>query len=405
MGLYGIIWTIAGATGPILGGLFTQYISWRFIFWTNLPFAGLAFLLLLFFLDVHNPRTSLKAGMKAVDWLGTVTILGLMVMLLLGLDFGGATFPWNSPTVIGLIIAGCCMGGFFLWSEKSFAKYPLMPLSLFTTKSNIACLLVAFFQDFVSNLSHTVLLTNQSQVWAATEYYLPLYFQSALVASPLRSGTLLLPIVVSESLTGVMCGIYIHRTGSYVSLIWIGTVLLTIGSSLYTTFNEHTAMAQIVAFQIIAGLGTGLLFTPPSLALQAHVKQDDTATAISTMQFVKNFATCLSVVTGGVIFQNGMTGHQDEFLDAGLSRNLTLALTGDNAAANVILVGDISDRGQQLFVRHAFAQSLRSIWILCASIAGAAVLCGVMVSGKTLSHTHVETRTGLRDEKVNVNKT
>lgn len=150
MGLYGIIWTIAGAVGPILGGVFTQFLSWRFIFWVNLPIAGVAFLLLFFFLDVHNPRTPLVVGVKAVDWLGTVTILGLMVMLLLGLDFGGATFPWKSPTVIGLMIAGCCMGAFFLWSEKSFARYPLIPLDILREKSNVGCLLVAFFQDFVS---------------------------------------------------------------------------------------------------------------------------------------------------------------------------------------------------------------------------------------------------------------
>lgn len=237
------------------------------------------------------------------------------------------------------------------------------------------------------------------QVWAATEYYLPLYFQSSLVASPLRSGTLLLPIVVSESLTGVLCGIYIHRTGSYVSLIWIGTALLTIGCSLYTTFNATSTMPRIISFQIIAGLGTGLLFTPPSLALQAHVSQQQTATAISTLQFVKNFATCLSVVTGGVIFQNGMAGRSNEFLSAGLSKNTTLALTGNNAAANVVLVGGIADPVQQMVVREAYARSMRSIWVLCAAMAGAALVCGIMVKGKTLSSAHVETRTGVRDEK------
>jgi hypothetical protein len=76
--------------------------------------SGTAFLLLLFFLDVHNPRTPLIVGIKAIDWFGTVTILGLMVMLLLGLDFGGARFPWKSPTVIGLIVAGGLYGRVFL---------------------------------------------------------------------------------------------------------------------------------------------------------------------------------------------------------------------------------------------------------------------------------------------------
>lgn len=149
MGFIGLIWAIAGAIGPILGGVFTQYLSWRGIFWMNAPICGTAFLLLLLFLDVHNPRTPLTVGIKAVDWFGTISILGLMTMLLLGLDFGGATFPWKSPTVIGLIVAGSCMGGFFFWSERSLAKYPLMPLDIFKEKSNIASLLVAFFHDYV----------------------------------------------------------------------------------------------------------------------------------------------------------------------------------------------------------------------------------------------------------------
>jgi MFS family permease len=149
MGLYSITWAIAGAIGPVIGGVLTEFLSWRFIFWINLPICGTAFILLVFFLDVHNPRTSLATGMRAIDWFGTASVLGLMVMLLLGLDFGGATFPWKSPTVIGLIVAGTCMGGFFFWGEKSLAKHPLMPLGLFTEKSNTACLLVAFFQDFV----------------------------------------------------------------------------------------------------------------------------------------------------------------------------------------------------------------------------------------------------------------
>ena len=95
-----------------------------------MPTAGIAFLLLLFFLDVHNPRTPLKVSLKAVDWFGIISILGLMIMVLLGLDFLGATFPWKSPTVIGLILAGYYMGVLFFWSEKSLAKYPLIPFDI-----------------------------------------------------------------------------------------------------------------------------------------------------------------------------------------------------------------------------------------------------------------------------------
>jgi hypothetical protein len=91
-------------------------------------------------------------GIRAIDWLGTATLVGLMTMLLLGLDFGGSTFAWKSPTVIGLLIAGGFLVGCFLLSEWSFAKYPLIPLVIFSQRSNIGCLLIAFFHDFVRSL-------------------------------------------------------------------------------------------------------------------------------------------------------------------------------------------------------------------------------------------------------------
>jgi MFS family permease len=159
LGLLEFVWAFAAGIGPILGGAFTEYVSWRWNWWINLPIQGTAFLLLLLFLDVHNPRTKVMDGIKAIDWFGCVTMLGLILMLLLGLDFGGETFSWNSPTVICLIVFGALMSLFFIYSEKRLAKYPLMPLTIFSHRSNIASLLVCTIHGFVL---------------IAAEYYLPL---------------------------------------------------------------------------------------------------------------------------------------------------------------------------------------------------------------------------------------
>jgi MFS family permease len=150
LGLLEVMWAIAGGVGPIIGGVFTQLVTWRWCFWINLPVTGTTFVLLLLFLDVHNPRTKVLDGFKAIDWFGSLSILGLCLMLLLGLNFGGTTFPWNSPKVICLIVFGSLMSVFFIYSEKRLARYPLMPLSLFNHTSNIATLVVCFIHGFVS---------------------------------------------------------------------------------------------------------------------------------------------------------------------------------------------------------------------------------------------------------------
>lgn len=129
------MWAAAAGAGPILGGVFSQGLGWQWIWWINLPLSGAAFLLLLIYLDVHNPRTRVSDGLKALDWAGTLSILGVTLMLLLGLEFGGQTFPWASPRVICLIVFGSLMSLVFIFSEKKLAKYPLMPLSIFGNRS------------------------------------------------------------------------------------------------------------------------------------------------------------------------------------------------------------------------------------------------------------------------------
>lgn len=155
LGLLQMVWATAGGIGPIAGGVLAQYASWRWIFWINLPITGLSFAVLFVFLDVHNPRTKLLPGLQAVDWFGSLSILSFMVMLLLGLNFGGSTFSWSSPTFICLVIFGLVMAFVFWFAEKR-AKYPLIPLALFSNPSNIAALVIGFTHDWVGEVESPI---------------------------------------------------------------------------------------------------------------------------------------------------------------------------------------------------------------------------------------------------------
>jgi hypothetical protein len=188
--------------------------------------------------------------------------------------------------------------------------------------------------------------------------------------------------------------VQVNHTGRYRPLLYLGPCILLLGNSLYTTFTATSSLPHLVIFQIISGLGTGLLFLAPLLALQVNVSPAETATATSTMGFTRNLATCLSVVVGGVIFQSGMEGRGDEFRAAGLSEVLVEKLT-TNAAANVGLIREIADEGQRMVVQQAFSGSLKGIWYVCMGMAALAVLASGCVSGKVLSRKHEETRTGI----------
>jgi hypothetical protein len=130
----------------------------------------------------------------------------------------------------------------------------------------------------------------------------------------MRSGVLILPLVITEACGGMLCGAIIHRTGRYLELIWLGLVLLTIGNGLYINLDVTSSIAEIVGYQILSGFGAGFLFQTPIIAIQAMVSQEDTATATATLGFIRNMATACSIVIGGVVFQNSMGEQQSKLL-------------------------------------------------------------------------------------------
>ncbi|GAB1201099.1 hypothetical protein APSETT444_010486 [Aspergillus pseudonomiae] len=369
MGILEFMWTISGGLGPILGGVFSEYVSWRWNFWINLPICGLAFILLFFYLDVHNPKTKVTDGLKAIDWLGSLSIIGFTLMVLLGLNFGGETFAWNSPQVICLIVFGSLFSIIFFCGEKYVAKYPLMPLKILKHRSNIAVSLVTLFHG-----------------------------ASAKQASPMRSGLMVLPLVVAEGLFSGISGWLIHRTGRYAEQIWIGTVLLTLGTGLFIRLNPASPLVELIIFQVIGGAGSAILFAPPLIALQAMVAQDDTASATAMLGFIRTIAMSVSIVVGGVVFQNSMAGERSRLKSAGLMDEIVEELTGASAAASTEVIKTLNDPSKIRTVASAFSSSLQNMWIMYTCMAGVAVLASAFIVNQPLSEEHTETRTGLKEE-------
>lgn len=316
-----------------------------------MPITGAAFTFLLFFLHLDNPRTPLGAGLKAVDWLGSLGIVGGTLMFLLGLEFGGISFPWNSPTVICLIVFGILTGGLFVLNEWKYARFPIMPIRLFRSSSSVAALGVCFMHGFV---------------FIAGSYYLPLYFQAVLGATPLLSGVYLLPFVMSLSIMSASTGTFIKRTGKYRPPIWFGLTVMTVGFGLLIDLDASPNWPKIIIFQIVAGIGVGPNFQSPLIALQTQIEPRDIATATATFGFIRTLSTAVSVVIGGVVFQNQME-QKYQSLVAALGAPTANLLSGGSAGANVGILNSLP-LAEQRIAQQAFFESLRTMWILVGFI-------------------------------------
>lgn len=194
-------------------------------------------------------------------------------------------------------------------------------------------------------------------------------------------------------------GLVIHQTGRYVELIYAGVMLMTLGQGLYISLTAMTSTGATAAFQVVSGLGIGMLFEPPLIALQALVSQQDTATATATLGLMRGLGVALSTVVGQVVFQNGMAGMQHDLRNAGLSEELLDKFGPEQAAANLELLGGIRDEKVQMAVKQAFATSLQNLWVLCVCLSGVGLLAACLVNKKELAKEHVETKTGIAIDK------
>lgn len=145
----GLVWAVSAGVGPLLGGVFTQYLTWRWVFWINLPCCFAAFGVLWAFLDTASTQVPGGGAGRTMDWVGTATIVSMTVLTLLSLDLGGVVFPWDSPKVLSILVSGLVLlGVFVLWEAKGAAD-PLIPARLLDSVAKASPLLVCFSHGIV----------------------------------------------------------------------------------------------------------------------------------------------------------------------------------------------------------------------------------------------------------------
>ncbi|KAF5979531.1 major facilitator superfamily transporter [Fusarium bulbicola] len=338
-GLGGIVFGVAGAIGPVLGGVFSQAVTWRWCFYINLPFEGIALIGLFFLLKVDIEKVPLVDGLRSLDWPGFAFIIGGTICFLYGLEAGsGRLAPWNSAFVICLLVFGVVILALFMVWEAKFAKNPIIPIRIFQSTTNIASFAVANLHSFI---------------FIACDYFLPLYFQVVLGFSPIISGVTLFPLILPMSISTGVGGLIVRKTGDYKLIILVGAALMTLGIGLFISLGQRKEWPKLVTAEVIAGLGCGVLFQNPMIALQTHVRQRDMAATMSAYTFMRGLFVSISIVVGTVFIQRTVHGG-----------NLTAVS---------------SDRAQGETDKHGYVSGLRVMWAFYTALCGLMLVSAVFI--------------------------
>ena len=281
-GLFGAVFGLSSIFGPLLGAYITDYISWHWIFYVNIPIGLVALALILFSYKespVHNKQR--------IDWFGAATLVGAIVSLMFALELGGNEYAWDSAEIIGLLAIFAVLAVSFVFIERT-ASEPIISFPMFKIRLFSASNALGLFGGMA---------------FITASVYIPIYIQGVLGGTATNSGLVLLPMMLGSVVSATTGGALMNKF-SYRTIMIPFTLLLVLGMILLGTLSPDTSRFLVTIYMIIVGLGIGASFSVLANSAIHHFHPSQRGSVNSTVAFVRSLGMTLGITIFGIVQRN-----------------------------------------------------------------------------------------------------